>query len=519
MLKKILILKITVLLFFSCSLSSDNKSLNSLENKPLENNRGHFYVKENIFGTKTRSTSEIKEPESSRSILHPDWASLEIISVVANSTYDKALYPPENLSDNNPDTQWISATVGESHWFYVDLGEEKTVEALEFEWGSYMGEVYDATYYSVYSSSTDPGTEGNIVWNYEYSVTNSNENNDIIIKKMRTRFVAVLLQTSRRDTKAYILNDFKVHGFVDDPIIYFWDTNLDSIIRNIIGKSSTETIYRSDVAYINTLYAYNSNIQNLHGIENLKSLTELYLDSNYINDLWPLSNLVNLKYLDIGNNSGINSYSDLTTLTALEGLDISDNYLTSSDLTEISKISNLKSLKINNPLGNGFDMTQLTNLANLESLSIAYWPAFELSTLKNFNNLRVLRLTGNSISDISELKSLTNLEYLYLNVNSVTDISILKNFSKLKSLNLDFCPITDISILGNLTNLEVLRFFGCSLSDITPLATLTNLSDLDIRDNGMTIDKTSISSNYAIIKALLDKGADVDYEYGNIIIE
>lgn len=71
---------------------------------------------------------------------------------------------------------------------------------------------------------------------------------------------------------------------------------MEAAVRNSINKQ-TGTLYESDVQNISSLNANNANITDLTGIENLKSLDTLYLNSNSISNLTPLRSLINFAKL------------------------------------------------------------------------------------------------------------------------------------------------------------------------------------------------------------------------------
>ena len=166
-------------------------------------------------------------------------------------------------------------------------------------------------------------------------------------------------------------------------IATFEDANLEAAIRAALSIGGRQNLTCSLVSGLTDLTARNAGIASLVGIQNLTSLTTLYLVDNPVTD--------------------ISALSGLTKLTTL--------WLFSNSNTDISALSGL---------------TSLTDL-RLGGNSIT-----DIRALRELTNLTVLYLHNNSISDISALSGLTNLAYLHLDNNSITDIGAL---SRLTNLN------------------------------------------------------------------------------------
>jgi hypothetical protein len=198
-----------------------------------------------------------------------------------------------------------------------------------------------------------------------------------------------------------------------------FDKNLEKEIRNSIGKQSGE-LKREDLLSINELNLYNKNINSLDGIENLENLTKLNIKNNNISNIYALSKLKKLKSLDIGNylhgHFYYNSIQDITplkSLTNLETLSLSGLKLTNIDV--ISNLTNLKELEMYSTLLDWYtditpDITPIKNLSKLEILNLGKNNIKDISALKGLKNLKKLSLEQNKIIDITPLKDLNNLE-------------------------------------------------------------------------------------------------------------
>jgi hypothetical protein len=160
-----------------------------------------------------------------------------------------------------------------------------------------------------------------------------------------------------------------------DEVVNFLDPNLEMAIREVIRRP-TGDIYKSDLARLTRLIAWDRDIIDLTGLEFCTSLTTLLLPGNQISDISALSGLTSLTKLDLPENQIID-ISALSGLTGLTRLDLRKN-----QISDISALSGLTSL----------------------------------------NNLY---LGLNQISDIYVLSGLTRLNKLYINSNQISDVSPL----------------------------------------------------------------------------------------------
>ena len=283
------------------------------------------------------------------------------------------------------------------------------------------------------------------------------------------------------------------------------DANLRAIIADSLGKSRDAPITGDEMATLTRIDAPNRDIRNLTGLEHAVNLAILGLGSENVNNEWinsndisnlsPLSNLINLTWLNLNDNS-ISEISALSNLTNLAGLYLWNNSI--SDISALSNLTNLTGLDLfNNSIS---DISALSNLTNLAWLYLYNNSISEISALSNLTNLTGLYLFNNSISDISALSNLTNLERLWLYNNSISEISALSNLTNLTELYLFNNSISDISALSNLTNLTGLYLGDNSISEISALSNLTNLTGLDLYNN--SISEISALSNLTNLTGL-----------------
>ncbi|TYG78150.1 hypothetical protein ES288_D02G035000v1 [Gossypium darwinii] len=241
----------------------------------------------------------------------------------------------------------------------------------------------------------------------------------------------------------------------------------------------------------------NNTISFLQGLSSLKSLT---LSVNRLQgslDTKGLSNLTNLKKLDLSGNQieSFQSFKDggrKLELTHLEELNLDGNQFNTSVFASLNKLSNLKSLSIrSNQLKGSIDMKDL----------------------EAFINLRELYMSGNELKDWvihQDSNVLSNLEEIYLD-NSTLNTNILQSigvFASLKTLSLSDCGL--IGPLPNqgwcdLRNLEVLEVSENALEGMLPhcFSNLTSLRVLDISRNHFQIPLSFAPfANLSNLKAL-----------------
>ncbi|CAA7602909.1 exo-alpha-sialidase [Acididesulfobacillus acetoxydans] len=151
---------------------------------------------------------------------------------------------------------------------------------------------------------------------------------------------------------------------VNNALVNLDDGNLQQLVRyQLTGSTTGGPLYLSDVLKITSLQANGKNISNLAGLQNFYNLTYLDLGNNQVDSttLSNLSKLPNLKTLILNNNQ-LTNISGLQGLSGLQYLDVSHN-----DLTTFAPLSG---------------MTQLTSLFVGENHTSDYTPLRGL-----YNNL------------------------------------------------------------------------------------------------------------------------------------
>ncbi|KAD3067383.1 hypothetical protein R6Q59_018549 [Mikania micrantha] len=217
----------------------------------------------------------------------------------------------------------------------------------------------------------------------------------------------------------------------------------------------------------------------LHGsvsplLSSLDRLTELSLDGNNLTGAIDLSNMTNLRFLNISNNAFSGGLDwNYSTLQNLEVLDVYNNNFSFPLPTGIAMLKKLKYLD----LGGNFFYGKIPESYG-ETVTLEY-----------------LSLAGNDLHGRipAELGNLTNLKEIYMGYYNVFEGGIPKEFGKLTSLvhlDLSWCEL-DGPIpkeLGNLHSLDTIFLHINRLSGPIPkqLGNLTRLVNLDLSANSLS---------------------------------
>ncbi len=147
-----------------------------------------------------------------------------------------------------------------------------------------------------------------------------------------------------------------------------------------------------------------------------------------------LAGIISLKNLDIGD-SLINDINTICDLEALISLSLPYNEI--DEISGISRLVNLKYLDLGDNDIDHNDLIHISGMLTLETLKLAYNNIESFVNLANLTSLKHLNLRNNGFRvNLQPLSNLTNLEELNLAKNYITDISPLSALINLKDLNL-----------------------------------------------------------------------------------
>ncbi|WP_025023993.1 SLAP domain-containing protein [Companilactobacillus nodensis] len=174
----------------------------------------------------------------------------------------------------------------------------------------------------------------------------------------------------------------------------------------------------------------NSPLEDISGLNYGTKMTSINLQNSGVKDISPISNLTQLKELNLNATPYVKTATNLddlkllTNLTSLDlgGGDPSNGRGTISDISALKNMSKLTSLKLSNAdITNIDDLSGLTSLSDLDlsnnptNTTIDIPGLTDISGISNLKNLKTLNLSGDTginIDDINALesnKSLTNV--------------------------------------------------------------------------------------------------------------
>ena len=215
-------------------------------------------------------------------------------------------------------------------------------------------------------------------------------------------------------------------------IVTFPDENLETVIRDTLGKEAGEEITAGELA----------------------ELTGLDANGGKGNPRFARpQNRVPLLAEDEDGDRGISDLSGIRYCTNLTWLLLQENQI--SDLTPLVSLTKLTKLWLgSNELS---DLSPLASLTNLDWLVLSANPISDISPLASLTNLTILSLFANQIGDLSPLASLTNLTRLTLTGNQISDISPLVENSGLGEGDLVFLQSNPLDLSEGSEDLENIR--------------------------------------------------------------
>ena len=179
-------------------------------------------------------------------------------------------------------------------------------------------------------------------------------------------------------------------------------TKLDFTGRGI------KTMRLNTLSNLTNLWCNSNMLQNLKGIENLTNLTSLHCNNNEFSNLEDIKNLTNLRFLNCGE-SNITSFKGIEGLTNLRILYCDD-----------AEINNLKGIE---------------NLTNLTDFVCTRNSLTDLEGIENLTNLTQLECSSNQLTSLKGIEGLTKLEKLLVFNNKLVSVKEIVNLPNLKDFD------------------------------------------------------------------------------------
>ncbi|MEQ1586233.1 MAG: leucine-rich repeat domain-containing protein [Cyclobacteriaceae bacterium] len=209
-------------------------------------------------------------------------------------------------------------------------------------------------------------------------------------------------------------------------------------------------------------------------LKRITALTELNISNNrFVQDLAPLSHLINLTSLNLSNTS-ISDLTPIRNLTELVSLNISN-----------TKIKDLSSLKYSNKLERFIlnqtaveDILVVEKMPVLQQVEMSGTPVVNFTPLAKLSELQHASISNTRLASLAPFETLVNLTDLNLSSTLVADLQPLNQLRTLERLTLDSTLIRNLQGLGSLEVLKILSINNTSITDLTPLHKLENLEKI-----------------------------------------
>ena len=248
-------------------------------------------------------------------------------------------------------------------------------------------------------------------------------------------------------------------GLTDLRRLHLFDTSITSI--------DLSPFSRLERAFLN------DNLLSSVDVTGLDRIQRLWLRGNRITSVTGLGDIADT-IVSLNLRTNRLASIDVSPLTGLRHLYLSDNALASIDVTRLSRL----------------EVLWLHNQAVSEP-GRAPDPAFQnriTSVGRLPGSLRDLRLAGNPLAEPITVSGQTSLRKLYLSEGQISNVSEVRGLTGLTELGLTGMSLadSDLSDLSRLSALEKLDLLGNSISDIASLTSFPGLTELRLDDNSVT---------------------------------
>ena len=245
--------------------------------------------------------------------------------------------------------------------------------------------------------------------------------------------------------------------------VTFPDPALEAVVRKALDET-TGALQAEDLAALEKLTVYQTEVRDLTGLEHCINLTNLNCQSNKIENIDALAQMPQLEWLFLNNNA-ITDIAPLAGLTKLDLLSLSGNPITS--LAPLADLHALRHLSI---IGlEARDLNAIAGLTNLEELAVDRMGLPDLEFVRDMTRLRRLSASQNEIRSLEPLRNLRGLAFIELDQNRISDISPLSKLVQVRRLDLSTNEITSVAGFPPLMPEAVVRLYWNQITDIQPL--------------------------------------------------
>ena len=209
-------------------------------------------------------------------------------------------------------------------------------------------------------------------------------------------------------------------------------------------------------------------------LKRITALTELNMSNNrFVQDLAPLSHLINLTSLNLSNTS-ISDLTPIRNLTELVSLNISNTKI--KDLSSLKYSNKLERLTINQTAVE--DISVVEKMPVLLQVEMSGTPVLNFTPLVKLLELQHANISNTRLESLAPFENLVNLTDLNLSSTLVTDLQPLNQIRALERLTLDSTLIRNLHGLESLEMLKIVSINNTSIADLTPLYKHENLEKI-----------------------------------------
>ena len=272
-------------------------------------------------------------------------------------------------------------------------------------------------------------------------------------------------------------------------------TGLRSLtIQNVSGLDFSPLTQLINLEYLD-LSGCTISSNSLQAIGSLGELKELCLRGCALTTIDPLSPLVKLRKLDLSNNS-IDNIGVISLMLELEEVNLANNPITS--IAGLSACNHIRSVDISN-----CTVASLNSLSGKEALETLIAPNNKLTTLEDLSRcaqLAKLDVQSNQIADISMLAGFVSLKVFDGSNNLITSIPDFdETTSQLQQFSINYNQVEDISGLKGLQQLNYLHADYNKITDLLPLQENFGLVQVNVWDNAVTPESVTALQEFSII--------------------
>lgn len=315
---------------------------------------------------------------------------------------------------------------------------------------------------------------------------------DELVSNNKTRYIEINLDEEEQVLKIASIYTTRLNEA--EELMAWWNA-MPQEWKEFLGSSYilTDSIKLSQVDLLNdsTLLLVHLNLVEVEGV----SYIHIGDDSLIVNKM---DTILMEKYDTIPAPKG-SGFRALRQIIALESLNVSGNYLI-TDLYPVSQLSELKTLDISNTMVS--DLFPARNLTKLLSLNISGTGIADLEPIRYNTKIRELYLDSTLVSSLEPVSNFDSLKTLHLSGSLVSDLSPVRGMAQLTDLRAENTPVEDLTPVADLPALAILNISGTQVKSLEAIQYLISLSRISFNNTAIQ-DLAALSNltNLQIIEA------------------